>query len=115
MENILNDFIAWFDGLSEQPQIDEQVINSFNTLVSWLNQINLNQKLVLFGMLILLLIIISLIIIILRSIYLKIRRWYRKKRIPNNIDLYLDRDNLKYGNKLRKNIDNMKKDAPFKK
>ena len=72
-----------------------------------------------------------------RSASTKVRRWVRRRRIPKNIDLRLDRDattsppkesgtksrsmradaprkKKEYGKRLRKNMETMQNDAPFK-
>ncbi|MAY02650.1 MAG: hypothetical protein CMQ38_06700 [Gammaproteobacteria bacterium] len=115
MENLYEKFVNWFQGLSDHPQIDEQVLNSINSLFSWIGQLSLNQQLVLIGLLVISIIILWLLVITLKYILIKIKKWFRKKRIPGSIDLNLDRDQPKYGTGLRENIDKMKNDAPFKK
>ena len=117
MNTILENIKNWFNGLSEQPQIDERILNSFGNFISWLTQLSLNQKLVLLVALVASLFILYLILKLFLHIGLKIKKWSRRKRIPSNINLYFDRDQkeLKYGSELRKNMQDMKSEAPFKK
>ena len=117
MNTILENIKDWFNSLSEQPQIDERILNSFSNFISWLAQLSLNQKLVLLAALIIWLFIVYLVFKLLFLLVLKVQKWSRRKRIPNNKNLHLDRDQheLKYGSELRKNMRDMKSEAPFKK
>ena len=92
MNKLIENFIDWFEGLRDQPQIDEQVIDSLATAYAWFLQLSLNQKLVVAGIALASLMLISVVLLGLKKFAQYLRKWIRRKRIPKNINLHLDRD-----------------------
>jgi hypothetical protein len=82
-------FKEWFESLRDGPQIDDKIVAHTNSLSEWFAELSLNQKIVVGLSTLILLAILWMIFAMLR----RLRRWYRRKRIPKNINLHLDRDN----------------------
>lgn len=116
MTELIERFIGWFNSLDEYAQIDEVVVDSATSIFEWLQGLSTNQQIVLLSVVTCLTILVYLLVNLLRRIFLRIRRWYKHKRIPKVVYHHLDtaHDELKYGENLRQNMERMKKHAPFK-
>jgi hypothetical protein len=88
----INAIIQWFSGLSDSPQLDDQVVMSFATLRDWFVSLSLNQQLVVLLLLFCCVLVVFGIYRGFRVSQRNLRLWYRRKRIPKSIDLHLDRD-----------------------
>jgi len=116
MADFFERFIAWFNRLGESAQIDEVVADSVGNMFDRLQGLSTNQQLVLLAISVSLIVLIYFLLWVCKRALFRIRGWYRRKRIPSDIDLHLDadREDLKYGENLRQNMKRMRKHAPFK-
>jgi len=116
MADILEKFIDWFNSLSETAQINEIVVGPVESFLEWIRSLSINQQLVLLAITATLMVLIYFLLKLCKIFLFGVRRWFRRKRIPRDINLHLDayRDDLKYGENSRRNMEEMRKHAPFK-
>ena len=89
---MIKSILTWFDGLNDTAQIDDVVVDSLSSFIGWLNILSFNQQLVLLFLAVALIALISRLAWLARSMFVRCRKWYRRKRIPSNINLHLDGD-----------------------
>ena len=93
MNDIFEKFITWFNGLNESAQIDAIIVNSIDSLLTWLRDLGLNQQLVVLAIAVVLIMLISFLLWVINKSIFRIKKWYRRKRIPKDINLHLDAEN----------------------
>ncbi len=82
----------WFERLGYGPQINEVVVNFFYECVAWIQSLSLNQRLVFAALVIAALFVVNYLFKVAFRVFVTIRRWLRRKSIPVQVDLHLDRD-----------------------
>jgi hypothetical protein len=90
--NMIDEFIDWFDSLGDIEQIDQYLIQLLETSHTWFAGLSSNQQLLTILLTLVFLSLLRLSIIFVYRKFISIRRWYRRKRIPKNINLHLDKD-----------------------
>lgn len=85
-------FRTWFSSLREGDQLDDQVINSLGSLLEWFLNLSQNQQYVVLAFVAVTIFVLLCVSKACYNIFFRVRRWYRRKRIPKNIDLHIDRD-----------------------
>lgn len=86
----------WFDQLSYGPQLNDVVVGFFNGCATWLYGLSLNQRLVFVVLIVVALFVVNCLFKINSRIFVTVRRWLRRKFIPKNINLHLDREQRKH-------------------
>lgn len=89
-EDFMRGFMVWFNQLNESSQVDDVIIDSAVAIFEWLGSLSLNQQLVLLAIAVTVMTLILFLFWVCRKFFFKLKRWYRRKRIPSNINLYLD-------------------------
>jgi hypothetical protein len=95
MEIILN----WFESLKNTKQIDEyleasfkNILAIFSQIIQWFSALSVNQKLIVSVVTIGILYCLNFGILKFRKFIHKLMVDYRRRKIPDNINLNLDRD-----------------------
>lgn len=88
----MQELLAWFEQLGSSKQIDEVAHLFMTDALIWLQSLSLNQRLVFCFSLLLTMIFLKNVFAMISRIFVKSRRWFRRKRIPKEVNLHLDRD-----------------------
>ena len=116
MTNLIERLTEWFNGLSGSEQLDEIVLDYLAGVSEWFLSLSSNQQLIVVAVGIGFLLICLALFKGFTFLFSKLRKLYRRKRIPSKFNLHLDgeRNDLKHGEDLRRNMKKMSESAPFK-
>ncbi len=89
---ITEEMIVWFDRLGQVKQIDELLVMVINDASVWVQALTLNQRLIMLAVTCLLIFALKIFSRIMYQMFIKTRRWYRRRCIPKRVNLHLDRD-----------------------